>query len=118
MKNKRFNNFPMRKYKFSFDGNTVTAQSTYAGEIVTAKAKCHEHDEFSHEKGMEIAAARCNAKVAKRRLAASNRALKEAKELIEEINFYHQRMAQFNNDAQTAYEEAMDRLEAVLKDTK
>ena len=58
----------MTKYSFYTDGKTkVVAVSTYAGKVVRGVAKCDVNDTFSLEKGKELAAARCNEKVAKKR---------------------------------------------------
>ena len=58
----------MTKYSFYTDGKTkVVAVSTYAGKVVRGVAKCDVNDTFSLEKGKELAAARCNEKIAKKR---------------------------------------------------
>ena len=60
--------FPLDKYRFYIQlPNIVIAVSTYAGETITGVAKCAPEDEFSLEKGKDLAAARCNLKVAKKR---------------------------------------------------
>ena len=59
--------FPMDKYKFYYAGNKVIAVSTYGGQRVRGVAVCSKDDEFDVEKGKKLAAARCNAKVARKR---------------------------------------------------
>ena len=46
----------------------VVAYSTYAGQSVRGVAKCAPDDEFDVEFGKKLAAARCNVKVARKRL--------------------------------------------------
>lgn len=46
----------------------VVAYSTYAGQSVRGVAKCAPDDEFDIEFGKKLAAARCNVKVARKRL--------------------------------------------------
>ena len=72
----------MTKYQFYTDGKTkVIAVSTYAGKVVRGVAKCDANDTFSLEKGKELAAARCNQKIAKKRLT---RAENKRREIIKE----------------------------------
>ena len=72
----------MTKYNFYTDGKTkVVAVSTYAGKVVRGVAKCDANDTFSLEKGKELAAARCNEKIAKKRFT---RAENKKREIIEE----------------------------------
>ena len=59
--------FPLEKYSYYIVGNKVIAVSTYAGKPVRGVAKCADEDTYSIETGKEIAAARCNAKVAAKR---------------------------------------------------
>ena len=59
--------YSFKKYKFTIEGNTIIAQSTFGRKPVVGKAKCHPDDEFDLEYGKTLAAARCNAKIAKKR---------------------------------------------------
>ena len=64
-------NYPLEKYHYytyrRADGAMVVkAVSTYAGQNIFGKAVCHPNDKFDLEKGKELAAARCNEKVAER----------------------------------------------------
>ena len=61
------NVYPIEKYKFYFTNNKVIAISTYEGRRVRGIAKCDPRDGFDKEKGMKLAAARCNQKVALKR---------------------------------------------------
>lgn len=81
---------PIERYKFTikdfeFDDieqeitrGTVVAESTYAGKPVIGVAKCHPRDTFDLQFGMELAAARCNAKVAEKRFKRANQKLSKS----------------------------------------
>lgn len=57
------------RYKFYTNGtNTVICKSTFAKKVVAGIAKCNPKDEFSLEYGKELAQARCDHKIAKKRL--------------------------------------------------
>ena len=67
--------FPLEKYRYYFAGNKIIATSTYAGQTVRGVALCAPEDEFNEAKGKELAAARCNEKVAQKRY---NRAMNKS----------------------------------------
>lgn len=51
--------YPMEKYHYYVDSKkNVYAASTFAGKIVKGVAKCDPKDEFSLEKGKQLAARR------------------------------------------------------------
>lgn len=69
--------YPIEKYDFKTyektnpDGTKTTvviALTTYRGKVVKGVAKCMESDDFSLEKGKELAAARCDLKVCHKRM--------------------------------------------------
>ena len=87
----------MMKIKNKFKGytfikaqNMVIAITTFAGRTVRAKAKCHPNDEFDYEFGKELAAARCNVKVARRRYQRAmeryNKSLEMRRAAMKEFN--------------------------------
>ena len=55
-------------YRYFIAGNKVIAVSTYAGKTVRGIAICSPEDKFDIEFGKKLAAARCNEKVAEKRL--------------------------------------------------
>ena len=76
--------YPISKYKFFVtpDKTRVFAVSTYAGKTVKGTAKCDPRDTFDLNFGKELAAARCAAKVAKKRKArAAKQVLKAHRQL-------------------------------------
>lgn len=107
--------FPIEKYRFYVTKNKVVAVSTYGGKNVRGVAKCAPEDAFSVEKGKELAAARCNARVAAKRRA---RATKEYARAIAELTKAERmadKMRDYSIDAVNADIEARQRIENILK---
>ena len=104
--------FPLDRYRFFVcDGNKVVAVSSYAGEKVTGTAKCAPEDTFSLEKGKELAAARCNVKVAKRRY---NRAREKSREASNELT---SAIASFTKNM-SYFDDSLDALMGARRDLK
>ena len=113
------NSFPLEKYRYFVAGNKVIACSTYAGKRVRGVAICHPDDEFNLELGKQLAAARCNEKIAIKRYARANRRLDEAIKATEEASKHMHKMADYRNDAFVAMNEAsqvVDKLNALMRD--
>ena len=87
------------QYKDKNGKDTVAAASTYAGRTVKGYAKCDPKDQFSIEKGKELAAARCNAKIASKRAKRAESKVEEAKMLVDEALAYLADMTQYQADA-------------------
>lgn len=95
--------------------DTVAAASTYAGRTVKGYAKCDPKDQFSIEKGKELAAARCNAKIAAKRVKrASAKYLEAQKQLINAKRFMT-RMTDYYTDAVDQLDEANMAVADMLK---
>ena len=108
--------FPLEKYRYYTNGNKVIAVSTYCGKTVRGVAVCHPDDNFDIELGKRIAAARCNEKVAKKRLdRASSKAIQAGLDVAKAQQFQHQ-MAEYYNDAFTAYNEAAQEYDMLIKE--
>jgi hypothetical protein len=99
--------FPISKYDFyTTKANEKIAVSTYAGKTVRGVAICHPDDNFNLETGKLIAAARCNEKVAEKRLArASNKAVQAGLD-VAKAQQHQKEMQAYYNDAYIAYNEA------------
>lgn len=109
--------FPLEKYKFYTDGKRkVVAISTYNGQTIRGVATCAPEDEFSFEKGKELAAARCNFKVAEKRYAKASKARFNA--LINYIDAGNElsHMDEYLVEAGNALMEASERLYNDLKE--
>ena len=100
--NKMFE-YPMEKYKFYFAPNKVVAVSTYEGKIVRGVAKCDPRDEFNIDLGKQLAAARCNQKIARKR---ANRAEKRYNDAIAAVGKAESRVAAMNDYVHDAWDAA------------
>ena len=98
--------FPIEKYTFVFNCNKVYALSSYEGKTVRGVAKCHPDDEFSVENGKKLAAARCNAKIAKRRFRRATKLHKEAAEKLAIAQRWMDKMNHYLNDSEDALGDA------------
>ena len=92
------------KYKFynfknENGGTTVVAVSHYEGKQVKSYAKCDSSEPFNQEKGEELALARCNLKIANKRIARAARKYKEAKADAEKAYAYFEKMKQYYMDS-------------------
>ena len=100
--------YPISKYKFfTTPDNKVIAVSTYAGKTVKGVAKTDPRDKFDESFGKELAAARCAAKVAKKRRARAAKMMKKAQTQLSVAQRYVDRMKAYEADAAKEYEEAV-----------
>lgn len=77
----------MRKinYKIYHHGNEVIAVSTFAKRTVKGTAKCDPRDEFDHKKGEALAIARCDVKVAEKRMKCANEQVQLYKDCLDDV---------------------------------
>ena len=111
--------YPLEKYQYITytrqDGvKEIVALSTYAGKVVRGVAKCDPNDEYNMGLGMELAAARCNAKIAKKRKAAAEKARKEAVIALNEAKARLADMEDYVTDSHCKQTEAQDYLNSLL----
>lgn len=106
-------NFPLDKYKYYFAGNKIIACSTYAGRIVRGVAICHPDDDFDIERGKELAAARCNEKVAAKRYARALSKYVEACQARDKAIAYVDDMKEYMNDSYIAMNEAAQQVDSL-----
>ena len=104
----------MDKYRFYTSKNKVVAVSTYAGRPVRGVAKCDPIDAFSLEVGKELAAARCNDRVAEKRLKRAQNKLAEATDALIMAQRQYEKMKQYVEDAQEAYVESANYVSDML----
>lgn len=111
--------YSLDKYKYYIptkaDGAPykVVAVSTYAGRIVRGVAKCDPKDIFDIEKGKQLAAARCQAKVSSQRLKRATKKLDEAVKALEKAQKYYDDMTVYFNDSardKEIYDSVVERL--------
>lgn len=114
------NEYPMSKYRFhvakKIDGTPygVIAVSTYEGKIVRGVAKCDPQDTFDMEKGRELAAARCNQKVAIKRRTRADRELKKAVAAYVKALNHAEKMNAYYEDSRVAVKNANARVDKLL----
>ncbi len=84
------------RYKFYVTDNMVVCVSSYAGKKVRGVAKCDPKDTFDLGDGKKLAQARCDYKIAKKRVlrarakhAAATKALGDAREYQEKMQSYY-----------------------------
>ena len=107
-------NYPLEKYHYytyrRADGAMVVkAVSTYAGQNIFGKAICHPNDKFDLEKGKELAAARCNEKVAEKRVRRARQ------KVIEAGNIYCKAEREYSNMVAYIRDAIEEKLEAEKK---
>lgn len=111
--------YPIEKYRFfKTSANTVIAETTYAGRKVKATAKLSPSDEFDIEIGKQLAAARCNQKVAVKRQKRATRKLAEAKRNYEFAKAEYERMQNYYSDSVEDMEYAGKKVKNILADVK
>lgn len=71
-----------KNYKIYTHNNEVIAVTSFARRPVRAVAKCDPRDTFNVEFGKALAVARCDVKVADKRLAAAKKRLDRANEAM------------------------------------
>jgi hypothetical protein len=100
------------KYRFYTNGtNTVVCKSTFAKRVVAGVAKCNPKDQFSLEFGKQLAQARCDYKIAKKRLkyakeqrAISNKIMIAAQQRHSEMQKYMENAIKELNDTKAKME--------------
>ena len=90
--------------------NVVEALSSYGGEIVRGVAKCSPEDTFDLEFGMQLASARCNLKVAEKRVKRATKKYSEAANAQMAASKRLSKMQEYFCDATDIYDEAAARL--------
>lgn len=105
--------FPLEKYRYYTHNNTIYAVSTYAGRTVKGKATCHPSDSYNLEMGKELAAARCNQKIAYKRFDRAADKVAQAERALEEAQYHLDKMYKYYNDSVTALELANRHCNAV-----
>lgn len=105
----------MERYKFYTTKNKVIAVSTYAGKTVKGVAKCNPEDTFDVEKGKELAAARCNEKIAKKRVKRAKEKYNEAIKNTQAAELKEEKMACYFEDSIDNYANAKEKVRTILE---
>lgn len=102
-------------YQFYKDNTgSIIAVSTYAGHTVRGKAKCHPADNYDEELGKQIAASRCNVKIANKRYNNLFRQYIKAKQEKDAAIVKFSNYANRLNEARMSRNEAMVQLDDLL----
>lgn len=71
-------------FNIDLEGKKVICVSHYAGKAVRGIARCYSTDTFNSEDGKKLARLRCEAKVAKKRVATSQKRVEDARVAVKE----------------------------------
>ena len=96
------------------DIKKIVALASYAGKPVRGIAKLNPGDEYSLSEGMELAAARCNVKIADKRQARAHQKYHEAMEQLQEAQQYFKAMSEYYVDSVQAAKVARAELDEIL----
>ena len=123
MKNSKSNKFitpnPNRRYIYHTDShNNTYCVSYFAGKPVTACAKLDPRDTYNKEKGEMIAQARCNAKIAEKRVKLATKRTKLAQEIYTDAEKYYNDKVDYLSRAKNTLKQAEKELKQVMKTTK
>ena len=106
--------FPLDKYRYYVTDKKVVAVSTYGGKPVRGVAICADDDEYSLEAGKEIAAARCNARVAQKRKQRAMKKYQNTCEKLAQVQREFARAVEYLKDSHELDKEAQAELEKTL----
>lgn len=95
-------NYPLEKYRFYKQGRKIIAVSTYAGRTVRGVASCNPVDEYNEEIGKQIAAGRCNLKIAEKRCRRAQSKFDNAKIEFLKAQEHMQKMYEYLQDSRAA----------------
>ena len=101
-------------YRIYETPNKVIAVSSFAGQTVRGVAKCNPADEFDFDKGAALAAARCGAKIAEKRVKRAYTKVDEAKAQLDAAINHYGEMLKYQSDAEATYNLAQFELESTL----
>ena len=103
--------YPITKYKFyTTPNNTTIAVSSFAGKKVKGIAKVHPKDTFDPEYGKQLAAARCNLKIAKKRKTRADKQVTKAYAKLREAYSYVEKMKKYQEDSDINLEFAIEKM--------
>ena len=110
--------FPLEKYRFYFHDNRVIAVSTYAKQTVRGTAICDASDSYDVETGKKLAAARCNEKIAAKRLKRASEKFRQAENELRAAQDRMNKMREYLNDSVIGYNEAAIETDTLVKNLK
>ena len=103
---------------YYYHDTDVIATTTYCGKPVRAVAKCNPEDEYDRQFGEDLALARLNLKVAKKRRARSYEKMYAAADAHREaLDFYYE-MRNYNDAAIQEVKDAEAALKFIMEQVK
>ena len=103
-------------YKNEKGQTVISARSTYAGKTVKGYAKCDPRDAYDVALGEKLAAARCEAKIAQKRVNNAGAKVQAAKNALADAQAHLDKMLRYQADATNQSAEAQVALQNVLKE--
>ena len=94
------------KYTYSVNGNTVYCIKHYAGRPVRGIAKCDPFDSFNLDDGKDLSRARCDVRIAEKRLKMKNKKVERAIEELQIAIKNAENAGRYQEEAVFALEEA------------
>jgi hypothetical protein len=106
----------MSRYKIFRDGKgKVIVASSYAGKIVRGVAKCNENDTYNEDTGIALAAARCDVKIADKRIKRAQAQYDAATRAVNEAQADWEKAVQYLSNAEQEGTAARLALESMEK---
>lgn len=103
------------RYKFfGTPGPKVICVSSYAGKNVRRTATCSENDEYSYEKGCQLAQARVDEEIARRKVRRASECVEKAFCALIEAKRKYTDMCSYHNDAREEHKRAKKYLQDLL----
>ena len=103
---------------YYYNYNDVIAVTTYCGKPVRAIAKCHPEDKFNCDFGRDLATARVNLKVAKKRRARSYEKMYAAADALRKAQDFYKEMCDYNTAAINEVRDAEEAIKFLMEQTK
>lgn len=106
----------MARYQIFDNGkDKVIVVSTYAGKPVRGVAKCAPNDEFNISRGSDLAAIRCDMKIAQKRLKRAKEKYNEAVEALNEAQKWSDRMEDYLRCSIKEVEKLQEKYDAIME---
>ena len=103
---------------YYYHDTDVIATTNYCGKPVRAVAKCNPEDEYNRQFGEDLALARLNLKVAKKRRARSFAQMYAAAEAHEKARDFYHEMCEYNATAIQEVKDAEAAIEFLMEQAK
>lgn len=104
----------MRYKIYKSSKGDIIAVSSYAKKTVKGVAKCSPTDEYDEKFGEELAIARCDLKVCKKRRARARTKLAESAKEFNRAYKKYANMKEYEADAEDSYAVAKKKLDSLL----